>query len=458
MRRIPLHFQILIGLFLGLLAGVATVKLGWSTEFVEDYIAPIGVIFINSLKMIAVPLVLASLIVGVANLGDITKLSRIGGKTIFIYMTTTVLAISVGLIMVNIIQPGKLLPEEVRDELMASYGEQASSKSDVAGAVAEQGPLQPIVDMVPENIFTALGDNSDMLQVVFVALLMGIALLQIPKKKGKPVIRFFDGLNDLIIKIVEYIMVLAPYGVFALMASLIVEITGDNPNRAVDLLMALLWYSLTVLAGLAIMILIVYPTLLKLFSTMPYKSFFKGIRPAQLLAFTTSSSSATLPVTMRQVENELGVSEEVSSFVLPLGATINMDGTSLYQGVAAVFIAQALGMNLDLGQQLMIVLTATLASIGTAGVPSAGIVMLVIVLESVGVPAAGIALILAPDRILDMCRTVVNITGDSTTSVIVASTEGELVDKYIRQSNPITMMSEEKEQEILKQDSPEEPK
>lgn len=451
MRKIPLHFQILIGLFLGLACGIITIKAGWSGDFVMDYIAPFGIIFINSLKMIAAPLVFASLIVGIANLGDITKLSRIGGKTILIYMTTTVVAISIGLILVNLIKPGKMLPVEVRNELMSTYGEQATSQSEAAENISQQSPLQPIVDMIPENIFMALSNNSAMLQVVFVALLIGIALLQIPKKKGKTVIRFFDGLNDVIIKIVEYIMITAPYGVFALMASLIVEITGDNPDRAVDLLLALLWYSLTVLGGLAIMILLVYPSLLKLFSKISYQRFFKGIRPAQLLAFTTSSSSATLPVTMRQVENELGVSEEVSSFVLPLGATVNMDGTSLYQGVAAVFIAQALGMDLNLGQQLMIVLTATLASIGTAGVPSAGIVMLVIVLESVGVPAAGIALILAPDRILDMCRTVVNITGDCTTTMIVASTEGELSDELVRKSNPITMMSEDKEQELLKQ-------
>jgi Na+/H+-dicarboxylate symporter len=279
----------------------------------------------------------------------------------------------------------------------------------------------------------SLADNASMLQVVFVALLMGVALLYIPKEKGKTVVRFFDGLNDIIIKIVEFIMMLAPYGVFALLASLIVELGGSNPDKAFDILYALLWYAGTVLLGLVLMIMVVYPLILKLFTKVKYSHFFKAIRPAQLLAFSTSSSAATLPVTMERVEKELGVSEEVSSFVLPLGATINMDGTSLYQGVAAVFIAQALGLGLSIGQQLMIVFTALLASIGTAAVPSAGLVMLVIVLQAIGVPTAGLALILAPDRILDMCRTVVNITGDATVATVVASTEGGLPQQLVRE-------------------------
>jgi Na+/H+-dicarboxylate symporter len=263
-----------------------------------------------------------------------------------------------------------------------------------------------------------------MLQVVFFAIILGVALLQIPKEKSEGVVRFFDGLNEAVIKIVEYIMIIAPFGVFALIASLLIELAGDRPDKAFDLLYALLWYSLTVLLGLAIMLLVVYPLFIRLFTKISYLHFFRGIRPAQLLAFSTSSSSATLPVTMKQVEEELGVPEEVSSFVLPLGATINMDGTSLYQSVAAVFIAQALGLNLSLGSQIMIIVTATLASIGSAGVPGAGMVMLVIVLESVGIPTAGIALIVAPDRILDMCRTVVNVTGDASVATIVATTSG----------------------------------
>lgn len=426
MKKIPLHTQILIGLVLGLLLGLFVVKSSLPSDLVLDYVKPIGTIFINSLKMIAVPLVLASLIVGVANLGDVAKLGRIGGKTITAYLITTVIAVSFGLILVNVFKPGKSLPADTRDNLMSLYNRNVESRTSAAESLKDQSPLQPLVDMVPENIVAAASSNSSMLQVVFFALLVGIALLQIPKNKAQPVVAFFDGLNDVIIKIVGFIMLLAPYGVFALMASLIVEITGDNPDSAIALLFALLKYSLVVLFGLALMILLVYPLILRLFTKVSYLEFFRALRPAQLLAFSTSSSSATLPVTMKQVEEELGVSEEVSSFVLPLGATINMDGTCLYQGVAAVFIAQALGLDLTFSQQLMIVLTATLASIGSAGVPGAGLIMLIIVLESIDVPAAGLALILAPDRILDMFRTVVNVTGDAMVCAVVASSEGEL--------------------------------
>ncbi|WP_026955909.1 dicarboxylate/amino acid:cation symporter [Algoriphagus vanfongensis] len=437
-KKIPLHTKIIIGLILGLIFGLVVIKTNIPNSFTLDYIKPIGTIFINSLKMIAVPLVFASLIVGVSNLGDISKLSRIGGKTIGTYLITTVVAISIGLVLVNIFEPGKSLPVETRENLMKLYEGDAGSRVSTAAELQKQSPLQPLVDIVPQNVFQAATDNGAMLQVVFFAILVGIALLQIPKEKGSTVIAFFDGLNDVIIRIVNYIMMIAPYGVFALMASLIVEIAGDNPDSAIELLLALLKYSLVVLGGLFAMILVIYPLILMGFTKVKYVDFFKAIRPAQLLAFSTSSSSATLPVTMKQVEEELGVSEEVSSFVLPLGATVNMDGTSLYQGVAAVFIAQALGMELTLTQQLMIVLTATLASIGSAGVPGAGLIMLIIVLESIGVPAAGIALIIAPDRILDMFRTVVNVTGDATVCTIVASTEGELPDGLIRKSNPLT--------------------
>ncbi len=438
LKKIPLHTQIIVGLVLGLIFGLTVIKLGFSPTFTINYIKPIGTIFINALKMIAVPLVLASLIVGVSNLGDISKLSRIGSKTIITYLVTTVLAVTIGLGLVNLFQPGKSLPLETKENLMSLYVDAVGSKTMQAAELKEKSPLQPLVDIVPENVVEAAGDNASMLRVVFFAIIMGIALLQIPKGKAQPVIAFFDGLNDVIIKIVGFIMLIAPYGVFALMASLIVEIAGENPDSAVVLLLALLKYSLVVVGGLLIMVFLIYPLILKSFTKINYLDFFKAIRPAQLLAFSTSSSSATLPVTMRQVENEIGVSEEVSSFVLPLGATINMDGTSLYQGVAAVFIAQALGMDLSLVQQLTIVLTATLASIGSAGVPGAGLIMLIIVLESINVPAAGIALIIAPDRILDMFRTVVNVTGDAVVCCIVASTEGELPDGLIRQSNPFT--------------------
>lgn len=417
---------------LGLLFGMLAIRFPGLAGFTLDYIKPFGTIFIRALKMVAVPLVLASLIIGVANIGDISKLSRMGGKTLGIFIITTVISITIGLTLVALIKPGHKLPEETRQNLMGLYNENAGSKISVAAEVKTRGPLQPLVDMVPDNVFLASTNNSRMLQIVFFALLVGVALLQIPKEKGATVLGFFNGINEVVIKIVQYIMMIAPYGVFALIASLIIEIAGENPAKAWELLYALLWYTITVVLGLFIMMSVIYPILIRYFSNIKYMNFFKGIRPAMLLGFSTSSSTATLPVTMDRVEKHLGVSEEVSSFVLPLGATINMNGTSLYQGVSALFIAQALGLELSISSQLMIVLTATLAAVGTAGVPGAGLVMLVIVLEAVGIPAAGIALIMAPERILDMVRTMVNITGDASVSVVVASTENALDVEFMK--------------------------
>ena len=411
---------------LGLIFGMICIQFEGLSSFTIDFIKPVGTIFIRSLKMVAVPLVLASLIVGVANIGDVSKLSRMGGKTLGIFVVTTIISIVIGLTLVAVLKPGHKLPEETRQNLMALYDANASDKIATAEQVKKRAPLQPLVDMVPDNIFFATTQNGRMLQVVFFAILVGIALLQVPKEKGLTVLNFFNGINDVVIKIVQYIMLLAPYGVFALISSLIIEIAGDNPTKAWELLYALLWYTVTVIIGMLLMMAIVYPILIRYFSKIKYLEFFKGVRPAMLLGFSTSSSTATLPVTMDRVEKHLGVSEEVSSFVLPLGATINMNGTSLYQGVSAVFIAQAMGLDLTLSAQIMIVLTATLAAVGTAGVPGAGLVMLVIVLEAVGIPAAGIALIMAPERILDMIRTMVNITGDASVAVVVASTEGAL--------------------------------
>lgn len=420
-----LHWQIIIGLIFGLLWGLLSSLAGFN-EFTSNYIRPFGDIFITLLKLIAVPLVLASLVVGVTSLNDMTKLSRMGGKTIGIYMITTVFAISIGLACVNIIQPGKTLPEETRTSLMESYGESVESRGDAAQELLEQSPLQFIVDIVPENFFAAASDNGNMLQIVFVAVLLGIGIVQIPLQKSQVLINVFEALNDVIIKIVDFIMMLAPYGVFALMAVVIIDLAGDDIGQALILLKALGWYCLAVIIGLLIHVMVVYSSLFKIFSKMKLKDFFKAIQPAILLGFSTSSSVATLPVTMERVEKNLGVEDEVSSFVLPVGATINMDGTSLYQAVAAVFIAQALGLDLSIAQQLTIVLTATLASIGAAGVPGAGIIMLVVVLQAIQVPVEGIALILGVDRILDMLRTAVNITGDAAVSVAVAYTEGLL--------------------------------
>jgi len=420
-----LHWQILIGLIAGLIFGIIAILTGLQT-FTENFIDPVGTIFIRMLQLVAIPLVIASLIVGITNLNDLTKLSRMGGKTIGIYMVTTVFAITIGLTVVNIFEPGKILPEETRDGLFASYQENIEGQEEAATELLDRSPLQFVVEIVPSNIFAAASDNANMLQIVFVALIIGIGLMKIPAEKSRVLVDFFDALNDVIIKIVEMIMKIAPYGVFALIASVIVDLGGEDLTRTVELLQALLVYGLVVILGLLLHMSIVYTILFKMFSNMSMWNFLKGIRPAQLLGFSTSSSLATLPLTMERVEKKLGVHEEVASFVLPVGATINMDGTSLYQAVAAVFIAQAVGIDLSLSQQLIIVMTATLASIGTAGVPGAGIIMLVIVLQAVEVPVEGIALILGVDRILDMCRTAVNITGDAAVSVAVASTEGRL--------------------------------
>lgn len=425
-----LHWQIIFGLVLGLVWGLIASVAGFSA-FTVDYVKPFGTIFINLLKLIAVPLVLASLIVGVTSLNDMAKLSRMGGKTVGIYIVTTICAITIGLTVVNIIQPGDFLPAETQQDLMSSYQGNVEGSKQTAQEVLERSPLSFFVDIVPENLFAAASDNSKMLQVVFVAILLGIGIIQVPAEKGRPLISFFDAFNDVIIKIVDLIMLLAPYGVFALMAGVIVDLAGDDLGQALNLLGALGWYSAAVVAGLLLHVLIVYSSLFKIFSKMKLTDFFRAIRPAILLGFSTSSSAATLPVTMERVENNLGVDEEVASFVLPIGATINMDGTSLYQAVAAVFIAQALGLDLSIAQQLTIVLTATLASIGSAGVPGAGIIMLVIVLQAIQVPVEGIALILGVDRILDMCRTAVNITGDAAVSVAVAHSEGLLGEMHL---------------------------
>ncbi len=420
-----LHWQIIIGLVLGLVYGIVAAILGWG-EFTSDWIAPFGTIFINLLKLIAVPLILASLITGVASLSDLRKLSRIGGKTIAIYMFTTLVALVIGLTIVNVLQPGKTVPPEMRAKLEATYEGDVAEREILADETKQRGPLQPLVDIVPENLFDSASSNRNMLQVVFFAIFAGVGLLMVPREKAEPLIGFFDGLNALVIKLVELIMVTAPLGVFALLADTINSVARDNINEVGELLAALGYYCLAVVIGLVIHGAVTYPTLLKIFTPVKLGRFFSGISPAQLVAFSTSSSGATLPVTMEVTEKNLGVSEEVSSFVLPLGATINMDGTALYQAIAAVFIAQTLGMGLDLAAQLTIVFTALLASIGTAAVPSAGIVMLVIILEAVGVPSQGIALILGVDRILDMLRTVVNVTGDATVATLVATSEDQI--------------------------------
>ena len=420
MKKIALHWKIIIGMALGVIYGLIANNLGFHT-FTNEWIKPWGVIFVNLLKLIAVPLVFASLIKGVSSLSDISRLSRIGTRTILLYLFSTVLSVSIGLFLVNSFNPGNSFSEEKKIELREKYSTKADLKINDAKKVKDNGPLQFIVDVVPTNIVYSSSENKNMLQIIFFAILFGISMIMIPDDKTVYVKGFFEGINDIILKIVDLIMRLAPYGVFALLASLVVDFGAST-----DLFIALGFYSITVVIGLLLMIFFVYPVILRFFTKVRYSDFFKAISPAQMLAFSTSSSAATLPVTMDRCENNLGVSKEVSSFVLPLGATINMDGTSLYQAVAAVFIGQAFGFDLDLTAQLTIVLTATLASIGAAAVPGAGMVMLVIVLSSVGIDPEGIALIFAVDRILDMLRTVVNVTGDATVATVIAASEGQL--------------------------------
>lgn len=420
-----LHWQIMVALALGILFGVMAVNYSWG-DWVKNWVSPFGTIFINLLKFVAVPLVLSSLIMGVASLSDMKRLSRMGGRTIFIYIATTACAIVIGLVVVNLIRPGNYVPAEMRTQLMESYRGDVETRSNAAEGVKLRGPLQPLVEAVPDNFFGAAASNRNMLQMVFAAILIGIAIIRLPRSKTEPFINVVDGLMKIVIELVNMVMFIAPIGVFALIVDAITTLAADSPTQVVQLLQGLAVYVFAVVLGLLVHVIVVYSSMLKLLTPLKVKRFIQAIGPAQLLAFSTSSSGATLPVTMKQCRNEVGVSEEVSSFVLPLGATINMDGTALYQAVAAVFIAQVYGMDLNLAAQVTIVMTALLASIGTAAVPGAGIVMLVIILQAIEVPAEGIALILGVDRPLDMLRTAVNVTGDSVVATVIATSEGQL--------------------------------
>lgn len=419
MKKLALHWKILLGMVLGVAFGFVMVSFSGGNEIVRDWIKPFGTIFINALKLIAVPLILGSLITGVADLKDISKLSKMGGKTVMIYLMTTLIAVTIGLGLVNVVKPGNSISEATRTELVSNYSQNTEKYKEEAENQKQSGPLKALEDLVPDNIIGASGENKNMLQVIFFAVFFGIGLILLPEEKARPVKDFFSSFNEVILKMIDLIMLAAPYGVFALLAALIAE------SPSVDLFKALGWYSLTVLVGLSLMI-VFYVLVIMFFTGKKPKEFLQAISPAQLLAFSTSSSAATLPVTMERVHEHLGVEEEVSSFVLPIGATINMDGTSLYQAIAALFIAQTFGMELSLSVQLGIVATATLASIGSAAVPGAGMVMLVIVLAQAGIPEAGLALIFAVDRPLDMCRTVVNVTGDATVATLVAKSEDKL--------------------------------
>lgn len=418
-KKLALHWQILLGIVLGVLFGVLLSQFSWGKDFAVDWIKPFGTIFINLLKLIAIPLIITSLITGIANLKDLTQLSSMGSKTFVIYMITTLIALAVGLGVVNSIRPGDYVSEQTRVEMQSQYEDVADAAVQRAEEVAaNRGPLQPLVDIVPENIFGAVSSNVNMLQVILFTILCGVALMMIPKERSEPLVVLFNGAADVILKIVDMIMRLAPIGVFGLMLAMVVEI--ESP----DVFVALGMYSLTVVFGLLILLYVIYATIIKVFGGMSPLQFYKKILPAKLVGFSTSSSAATLPVTTECVEERLGVNKKISGFVLPIGATVNMDGTCMYQAVAAVFIAQVTGHDLSLVDQLTIVLTATLASIGSAPVPGAGMIMLVIVLESIGVDPASIFLILAVDRPLDMCRTVVNISGDAMIALVVNKRSG----------------------------------
>ncbi len=468
-----LHWKIIIGLVLGVIWAVLSSQMGWS-NFTINWIAPFGTIFINLLKLIAVPLVLVSIISGVANIGDPKSLGRMGGKTLLAYLITTLFAVGLGLTVVNIIKPGELIDEQSRIDNRISYeiwaasegkvlkdginylqdpafAERAAkitdlSRNDIKNAsisekikvvenVKEVTPLQPLVDIVPENFFFSLSDNGLMLQIIFFGVFFGVCLLLIPNDRSKPVVEFMDSVMYVFLKMVDLVMQAAPFFVFALLAGVISTMAGDDLPKILEIFKGLSWYSLTVVLGLSITVFGIYPLLIKLFvRKVGYRGFFKAMAPAQTLAFSTSSSAATLPVTMECVEENLGVDNKITSFVLPIGATVNMDGTCLYQAVAVVFLAQLHMIDLTMAQQLTIVITATLASIGSAAVPSAGLVMLIIVLESVGLNPAWIAIIFPVDRILDMFRTVVNVTGDATVCTIIAEQEGLL--NYQPKENP----------------------
>lgn len=468
MKKLALHWKIVIGLLLGVVWAIFSSYFGLS-KFTIDWISPFGDIFIRLLKMLAVPLVLFSIISGVASLSDISKLGRLGAKTLFSYLITTVAAVSLGLLLVNVIQPGKLVGEELRiknrinyelwvestpgvqkldnesfltnpkyasvvDEVTGNteaseFHQNAKSKVELASVTKNSGPLQFIVDMVPDNLFKALWAKGAMLQVIFFALFFGISLAFV-KEKAKVVVDFVEGTNEVFLKMVDLLMKASPFFVFALLAGVVSKMAGDNPNKVIELFQGIGWYALVVFVGLISMAFVVYPLIIMLLTKkFKYVHFFKAISPAQILAFSSSSSAATLPVTMECLEDNLKVSPNVSSFVLPIGATVNMDGTSLYQAVAVVFLAQFHMVELDFTQQLTIILTATLASIGSAAVPSAGLIMLAIVLQSVQLNPIWIAIIMPVDRILDMVRTVVNVTGDATVAFLVAKSENEILDK-----------------------------
>ena len=410
--KFPIYLQILMGMFIGIVAGVIALSVN-GEQFVTDWIKPWGQIFIRLLQLVAVPLVFVSLVKGVIGLSDISKFSKMGLKTIGLYIITTIIAILLGVTLVSIIKPGQFFDASQTLALEERFSQTVDLTVDAQSAY--EGPLSFLDEIIPNNIFAAIGDNRKMMQVIFFALLFGVAALSVGKKKTKPVLKLFHSLYDIILKMVDYIISVAPYGVMALMAGLTVNSAGD-----IRLFGALGLYAITVVAGMFIMMFFFYPLMMKLFAKIPVKRFLKEAYPVQLVGFSTSSSSATLPVTMDIAENRLGIPKEVVSFVMPVGATVNMDGTSCFQAISIIFIAQVLGLDLTLSQMLTIILMTTISSIGTPGIPGGSYVVMTMVLSSVGIPAHGLALILGIDRPLDMLRTSVNVTGDMAVAAMVS--------------------------------------
>ncbi len=422
MKKAPLHVLIILGMIIGTLWGILASHFGW-VQFTINWIKPFGSIFINLLKLVAVPLVIVTIVGGITSLSDTTKLTRIGSKTLGWFVAISVISSTIGLIFVLVVAPGKLLPESKRDELKVQYADDVSVRVSAANEVKNNGPLRILEDLVPGNIFYAAQDNRNMLQVIFFSVLFGIGIVLSPKDKTAGLRSFFLGVNEAMLKMVHVIMKFAPIGVMALIAGLLVDLAGDSPREAIDLLKVLGVFALTVIAAIIFLMFVVYPIIISRFTNFKYFDFLRKLLPAEILAFSTSSSAATLPVTLDCAERNLKLSNEVSGFVLPLGITINMHGTCIHQAISAVFIAQAFGHDLGMTEYLIVIFTCVLSSMGAPAVPGAGIVMLLIVLGSLGVEPEGLALILAIDRPLDMIRTIPNVVGDAVVAAIIDKSE-----------------------------------
>ena len=401
-KELKIYSKIFIGLFLGIISGLIF------QEQIQVF-QPVGRAFILLIKMIVIPLVFASLLVGTASINNIKKLGQIGVRTLIFYIFSTVLAITIGLIIANLIEPGSNIPSDIQKQLKADYEQSAGEK--IGQSLQRPSTIELLLEIIPENPARSMADGK-MLQIIFFALISGIAVTYLTKERKDTILLFFQGVTDITIQMVHFVMKLAPYGVFALVASVIAE-------YGTDIILTLLTYFITTLLALVFHVIVFNSLIIRFFTGLSITEFWRGIYPALLVAFSTSSSSATLPVSIECAEDNLNARPEIASFVLPLGSTINMDGTAIFQGVSAVFIATVYGMDLTLIDQLTIIFTATLASIGTAGAPQVGIIMLTMVLQSIGIPLEGIALILGVERFLDMARTTVNVTSDlSCTSFI----------------------------------------